>query len=137
VDRADNPIMTGRIFNMLIHYYKSQRFAPTDLWSRPGLVQNDTMNESSQGMTEARVPIDGKTIWGDKMEGYRDSIVGILALKKYWPNKEELSAETARTIRDRFLDEIPSDNLFEMRDVVELPNGQIGAFATMTMLRKH
>ena len=128
VDRADNPIMTGRIFNMLIHYYKSQRFAPTDLWSRPGLVQNDTMNESSQGMTEARVPIDGKTTWGDKMEGYRDSIVGLLALKKCWPNKEEMSAETAKTIRDRFLDEIPSENLFEMRDVVELPNGQIGAF---------
>ncbi len=128
VDRADNPMITGRIFNMLIHYYKSQRFNPEDLWSRPGLVQAGSGANSTDRMMEARVPIDGKTTWGDKMEGYRDSIVGLLALKKYWPDKEEMSAETARAIRDRFLEEIPSNNLIEMRDVVELPNGQIGAF---------
>ena len=128
VDRADNPMITGRIFNMLIHYYKSQRFAPTDLWSRPGLIQAEAINGSAQRMVEARIPIDGKTTWGDKMEGYRDSIVGLLALNKYWPGKEEMSPKTARAIRDRLLEEIGPDNLIKMRDVVELPNGQIGAF---------
>lgn len=44
-------------------------------------------------------------------EDYSDAIVGLLALERYWPNHRAMSAEEARAMRDRLIEEIPHERM--------------------------
>jgi hypothetical protein len=44
-------------------------------------------------------------------QDYSDAIVGLLALERYWPNHRAMSAEEARAMRDRLIEEIPHERM--------------------------
>jgi hypothetical protein len=48
---------------------------------------------------------------GFSPEDYSDAIVGLLALERYWPNHRAMSAEEARAMRDRLIEEIPHERM--------------------------
>lgn len=128
IDRADQPIITGKIFNLLIHYHKSCQSDPNASLKKMKYESNANIPNELGSLKELRLTPDGKRTWRERAETYRNGIVGLLALDKYWPDKERMTADTARAFRDRLINEIPPENLIKMLDVIELPNGQIGTF---------
>ena len=44
-------------------------------------------------------------------QDYSDAIVGLLAMERYWPNHRAMSAEEARAMRDRLIEEIPHERM--------------------------
>ena len=128
IDRADLPIITGKIFNLLIHYHKSCQHDPTAPLAGVKTALNAADPNEHAPQKELRLQHKMQTTWVERAERYRNGIVGLLALDKYWPDKERMTADTARAFRDRIINEIPPENLIKMHDVIELPNGQIGTF---------
>jgi hypothetical protein len=128
IDRADHPIITGKIFNLLIHYHKSCLNDSNASLKKMKYQSNATAPNELGSLKELRLTPDGKRTWGERAETYRNGIVGLLVLDKYWPDKEQITPDTARAFRDKLIEEIPSESLIKMQDVVELQNGQIGTF---------
>ena len=129
IDRADNPMITGDIFSHLRCYHQCKRRDQNALYSKKTYVPSTNESDPPGKMVPVLVPIDGKTTWGDRTESYHAAIVGLLVRSKYWPDKELLDADMARAFRDRLINEIPSENLVKMQPIIQLPNGDIGAFA--------
>ncbi len=123
IDRADDPKNVGTIFANLRDYHKSMRSNLEAL-----VTKKKWVNDSQGRLIPVQVPIDGKTTWGDRDNGYSESIVSILVSKRRWPNKEPLDKDKAQAMRDRLLTEIPSENLVKMPPVETLPNGDVGGF---------
>jgi len=48
---------------------------------------------------------------GFRPKDYSDAIVGLLAMERYWPNHRAMSAEEARAMRDRLIEEIPHERM--------------------------
>ena len=44
-------------------------------------------------------------------QDYSDAIFGLLAMERYWPNHRAMSAEEARAMRDRLIEEIPHERM--------------------------
>ncbi|MCS1412489.1 MAG: hypothetical protein M2R46_00195 [Verrucomicrobia subdivision 3 bacterium] len=116
IDREDNPLVMGDVFSHLKDYHRARRFDPEALHSkkewRPYDPERDPPDPLRRGVSE-RVPVDGKTTWGDRANSFSNAIVGLLGLPEYWPDRELLDVHVAREMRDRLLREIPSENIGE------------------------
>ncbi|MCS1408855.1 MAG: hypothetical protein M2R45_02032 [Verrucomicrobia subdivision 3 bacterium] len=108
-DRHDNPLAVAGMFECLRDYHKALRYDPESLLHTERLDPEDSWVDPVTlrwVIKPKRIPVDGKTTWGDEADHCAEGICFHLHAPEQWPGQEQLSTNEVKAIRDRLIREI-------------------------------
>jgi hypothetical protein len=111
--RAKNPVVLGGVFMNLKDYHSALQHDPDSLFYYER-VEMPPVRDNSGELKKTRIPVDGKTTWGEHALSLRESIATRLYSPRINPGAPQLESDESWDMADRIINEIPYQGFLEI-----------------------